>query len=176
MRAALLAVARAALALTVAPAGAAEPAPVAIGQLPVKPEDAFRGPFCKAPGGPPALVIGMTHDPWTPFAWARRLVADLGNARRKGDDVADLGSDNDRFIWNPGDGNDAVDGQGGHNVLFFFGTNDAETLDLSVTGLAARLGITHAEAIDSLAVNTLAGHDTVDASGLAANTIQLIAD
>ena len=54
---------------------------VAMGQLPVKPEDPFRGPFRSAPGAPPALVIGMTHDPWTPFAWARRLVADLGNAR-----------------------------------------------------------------------------------------------
>ena len=39
----------------------------------------------------------------------------------------------------PGDGNDAVDGQGGHNVLFFFGTNDAETLDLSAQGRRLRL-------------------------------------
>jgi TAP-like protein len=23
----------------------------------------------------------MTHDTWTPYAWARRLQADLGNAR-----------------------------------------------------------------------------------------------
>ena len=58
---------------------------------------------------------------------------------RKGNDVVDLGSDNDRFIWNPGDGNDVVDGQGGHNVLFFFGTNDAETLDLSAQGRRLRL-------------------------------------
>jgi hypothetical protein len=184
----------------------------------------------------------------------------------KGDDVVDLGPDIDRFIWNPGDGSDVVDGQGGDDVLFFFGTNDAEVLDLSaqgrrlrlsrdvenvvmdlddleeinpvvnggadtiavgdlsatgidevnvnlepglgtpggdglpdrvtatgtdgddavavagangtvaVTGLAARLGITHAEGIDSLAVDTLGGHDTVDASGLAANTIQLTTD
>jgi hypothetical protein len=27
------------------------------------------------------LVIGMTHDPNTPYAWAKRLTADLGNAR-----------------------------------------------------------------------------------------------
>jgi Ca2+-binding RTX toxin-like protein len=184
----------------------------------------------------------------------------------KGDDVVDLGADIDRFIWNPGDGSDVVDGQGGHDVLFFFGTNDAEALDLSaqgrrlrltrdvenvvmdlddmeeinpvvnggadtiavgdlsatgvaevnvnlepglgtpggdglpdrviatgtegddavtvagangtvaVTGLAARLGITHAEGIDSLAIDTLAGSDTIDASGLAANTIQLTTD
>jgi hemolysin type calcium-binding protein len=184
----------------------------------------------------------------------------------KGDDVVDLGSDIDRFIWNPGDGNDVVDGQGGHDVLFFFGTNDAEVLDLSaqghrlrlsrdvanvvmdlddmeeinpvvnggadtiavgdlsatgvdevnvnlepglgtpggdgvpdrvlatgtdgddavtvagangtvaVTGLAAAVGITHAEGIDSLAIDTRAGHDTVDATGLAPNTIQLTTD
>jgi Ca2+-binding RTX toxin-like protein len=175
----------------------------------------------------------------------------------KGDDIADLGADGDRFIWSPGDGNDVVDGDGGHDVLFFFGTNDAETFDLAarghqlrlsrdvanvamdlddveeinpvvfggadtirngdlgatavsevnvnlepglgspggdgvsdrilatgtdgddavaVTGLAATLGITHAEAIDGLAIDTLAGQDAVDASGLAANTIQLTTD
>ena len=27
------------------------------------------------------LVIGGTHDPATPYRWAKRLVADLGNAR-----------------------------------------------------------------------------------------------
>ena len=58
---------------------------------------------------------------------------------RRGDDVVDLGSDIDRFIWNPGDGSDVVDGQGGHDVLFFFGTNDAETLDLSPRGHGLRL-------------------------------------
>jgi pimeloyl-ACP methyl ester carboxylesterase len=204
----------------------------------------------------PALVVGITHDPWTPFAWARRTVAD----------VVDLGSDIDRFIWNPGDGNDVVDGRGGHDILFFFGTNDAEVLDLSaqghrlrlsrdvasvvmdvddmeeinpvvnggadtiglddlgatgvdevnvnlepglgtpggdgvpdrviatgtdgddevtvagangtvaVTGLAATLGITHAESIDSLAIDTRDGHDAVDAAGLAPDTIQLTTD
>ena len=48
---------------------------------PVKPQGAYRGPFRHHPGATPALVIGTTHDTWTPFAWARRLVADLGNAR-----------------------------------------------------------------------------------------------
>ena len=40
-----------------------------------------RGPFRHAAGATPALVIGTTYDTFTPFAWARRLVADLGNAR-----------------------------------------------------------------------------------------------
>ena len=52
-----------------------------IGLAPVKPQGAYRGPFRHHPGATPALVIGTTHDTWTPFAWARRLVADLGNAR-----------------------------------------------------------------------------------------------
>jgi hypothetical protein len=186
---------------------------------------------------------------------------------RKGDDVALLGADSDRFIWRAGDGNDKVDGQGGHDVLFFFGSNDAETLDLAaygrslgltrdvddvtmdldrveeinpvvfggadtvavgdlrrtsaeqvnvnlepalgspggdgqadrvlatgtdgddtiavagangavtVSGLAATVGITHAEgALDSLAIATLGGADTVDTSGLAPDTIAVTTD
>jgi pimeloyl-ACP methyl ester carboxylesterase len=54
---------------------------IAFGQLPVRPDDPFRGPFRHAAGATPALVVGTTHDTFTPFAWARRLVADLGNAR-----------------------------------------------------------------------------------------------
>ena len=41
----------------------------------------FRGPFVNSPAAGTALVIGMTHDPNTPYAWAKRLTADLGNAR-----------------------------------------------------------------------------------------------
>jgi pimeloyl-ACP methyl ester carboxylesterase len=176
---------------------------VAMGQLPVKPEGAFRGPFRNASGATPALVVGVTHDPWTPFAWARRLVADLGNAQMltfRGDmneidpvvnggadtiTVGDLsatavdevnvnlepnlgtpGGDGlpDRVIAAGTDGDDAVTVSGGANGA------------VAVTGLAARLGITHAESIDSLAIDTRAGHDTVDASGLAPNTIQLTTD
>jgi hypothetical protein len=186
---------------------------------------------------------------------------------RKGDDRVLLGSDPDRFTWKPGQGNDDVDGQGGHDVLSFFGTNDAETLDLSahgrrlrltrdvenvqlalqdveeidpivfggadtisvgdlsgtgvdlvdvnlepalgspggdgqvdrviatgtegddtiavtggangaleVAGLAAPLGITHAEPADSLAIHTLGGNDTVDSSGLTPGAIALSTD
>ena len=53
----------------------------AFGQLPVRPEGAFRGPFRHAASATPALVVGTRHDTNTPFAWARRLVADLANAR-----------------------------------------------------------------------------------------------
>jgi hypothetical protein len=52
-----------------------------LGQLPVRPEGAYRGPFRNVPWATPALVIGTTHDTFTPHAWAPRLVSDLGNAR-----------------------------------------------------------------------------------------------
>ncbi len=54
---------------------------LALGMLPVRSADAYRGPFEHAPGATPALVIGTTYDTFTPFAWAQRLTDDLGNAR-----------------------------------------------------------------------------------------------
>ena len=51
------------------------------GLVPFSRRDAFHGPFRHAPDAVPALVVGTTHDPVTPYAWARRLTADLGNAR-----------------------------------------------------------------------------------------------
>jgi hypothetical protein len=54
---------------------------LAFGLRPFRSDDAYRGPFRHAPGATPALVIGTTYDTFTPFAWAPRLVEDLGNAR-----------------------------------------------------------------------------------------------
>ncbi len=34
-----------------------------------------------APDAPPLLVLGTTHDPATPYAWAQSLTAQLGTAR-----------------------------------------------------------------------------------------------
>lgn len=48
---------------------------------PVEDRDAYRGPIRIPDGAAPALVIGMTHDPATPYVQAQRLTADLGNAR-----------------------------------------------------------------------------------------------
>jgi pimeloyl-ACP methyl ester carboxylesterase len=49
--------------------------------FPVRPRGVFRGPFRVQPASPTALVIGTTYDPATPYAWAKRLTAQLGNAR-----------------------------------------------------------------------------------------------
>jgi pimeloyl-ACP methyl ester carboxylesterase len=51
------------------------------GLLPASDADAYHGPFRNSHAAPPALVIGTTHDPYTPYTWAQRLTADLRNAR-----------------------------------------------------------------------------------------------
>ena len=48
---------------------------------PVAPRGAFYGPYRHAASATPALVIHTTHDPATPYAWGKRVVRDLGNAR-----------------------------------------------------------------------------------------------
>jgi pimeloyl-ACP methyl ester carboxylesterase len=48
---------------------------------PVKARGAFYGPFRNPPSAPPALVLHTTHDPATPYAWGKRVVRQLGNAR-----------------------------------------------------------------------------------------------
>jgi hypothetical protein len=50
-----------------------------------------------------------------------------------------MGSGNDTFIWNPGDGSDAVEGQRGNNELDFNGSNASENIDVSANGSRVRL-------------------------------------
>ncbi|HEY2371256.1 MAG TPA: calcium-binding protein [Gaiellaceae bacterium] len=61
------------------------------------------------------------------------------------------------------------------------GTNGDDHIAVSngvkVSGLAATVDVLHSEAAnDRLEINTLAGHDTVDHSGLAAGAVQLLID
>ena len=51
-----------------------------------------------------------------------------------GDDTALMGLGNDVFVWNPGDDNDMVEGQGGLDTLHFNGANIAENIDILANG------------------------------------------
>ena len=51
-----------------------------------------------------------------------------------GNDVAFLGADDDVFQWNPGDGNDTIEGQNGTDTMLFFGANIAENITISANG------------------------------------------
>ena len=75
-------------------------------------------------------------------------------------------------------------GDGQADRVVVKGTEGDDTIDVSgdagglkVSGLAATIGILHAEAAnDRLEINTLAGTDTVDSGGLAPGLIQLFVD
>jgi Ca2+-binding RTX toxin-like protein len=52
----------------------------------------------------------------------------------KGTDTAFLGNGNDTFVWNPGDGNDVVEGGAGFDTLDFRGKDGGETIEISPNG------------------------------------------
>jgi Ca2+-binding RTX toxin-like protein len=51
-----------------------------------------------------------------------------------GDDFGVLGSDRDSFIWDPGDGSDVVEGQGGTDTLVFNGSGASENFEFLRSG------------------------------------------
>ena len=51
-----------------------------------------------------------------------------------GDDVAFMGAGDDVFQWNPGDGNDTLEGQEGSDQMLFFGANISENIDIAANG------------------------------------------
>jgi hypothetical protein len=70
----------------------------------------------------------------------------------------------DRVVFNTTEGVDEI-------------TVAGDAAGVNVSGLAAPIGILHPEAAnDRLEINTLAGRDTVDATGLALGAIQLLVD
>jgi pimeloyl-ACP methyl ester carboxylesterase len=48
---------------------------------PVHARGAFYGPYRHPKAATPALVLHTTHDPASPYAWGKKVVRDLGNAR-----------------------------------------------------------------------------------------------
>ena len=52
----------------------------------------------------------------------------------RGDDRAFMGGGEDTFVWDPGDGSDTIEGQGGKDTMLFNGANVAETVHVSANG------------------------------------------
>ena len=84
-----------------------------------------------------------------------------------GNDSALLGAGDDVFQWNPGDGNDTVEGQDGFDTLLFYGANIGENVDIfanggrarsSATSRASRWTLNDVERID---FNALGGADNI---------------
>jgi Ca2+-binding RTX toxin-like protein len=97
-----------------------------------------------------------------------------------GNDVAFMGANDDVFQWNPGDGNDTLEGQDGADTMLFFGANVSENIDIVANGgrvLFARnianvmMDLDDVESIDFRA---LAGADNVVVGDLSSTDVTKI--
>jgi Ca2+-binding RTX toxin-like protein len=96
----------------------------------------------------------------------------------QGNDVAFLGAGNDTFVWNPGDGSDIVEGQGGYDRLIFNGANIGEQIGISANG--SRVLFTRdvgnvtmdLNGIEALDFNALGGADTITVNDLSGTDLR----
>ena len=93
-----------------------------------------------------------------------------------------LGSGDDSFVWNPGEGSDTVEGRSGTDTMVFNGANVSEHIELSANGNRLELArdvanITMDTAgIEQIDLNALGGADTItvgDVSRTALDTLNL---
>jgi len=88
-----------------------------------------------------------------------------------------MGAGDDTFVWNPGDGSDVVDGQGGHDTLRFNGSGDDEKIDLSANGSRLRLArdvggvVMDVSGVEQVDVNAKGGADTVTVNDLSGTDV-----
>jgi len=84
-----------------------------------------------------------------------------------GNDLALLGAGDDVFQWNPGDGSDTVEGQGGTDSMLFFGANIAENIDVSANGGRVRFSrdvgnvVMDLDDVETIEFRALGGGDNV---------------
>jgi Ca2+-binding RTX toxin-like protein len=114
---------------------------------------------------------------------AERLNGDGGNDTIDGNganDVANLGAGSDRFIWDPGDGSDTVEGRRGADTMTFNGSGANESFRVSANGRRTRLtrdvgAITmDFDGIETVDVNSLAGNDVVNVDDLARTSVRTV--
>jgi Ca2+-binding RTX toxin-like protein len=99
-----------------------------------------------------------------------------------GNDVAFMGAGNDVFQWDPGDGNDTLEGQDGVDKMLFFGSGASENIDILANGgrvlfLRNIANITmDLDDVESIDFRALGGADNIvvgDLSGTDVTTIGL---
>jgi Ca2+-binding RTX toxin-like protein len=111
---------------------------------------------------------------------ASGLAADVVQLTVVGGTGADLmiGSQgNDSFVWNPGDGSDTLEGQGGFDTMLFNGANIAENISVSANGSRALFtrdvgGITmDLNDVERITFNALGGADNVVVNDLSGTDV-----
>ncbi len=117
--------------------------------------------------------------------FAEHLLGGSGNDLVDGNigaDDASLGSGSDTFQWDPGDGSDVIEGEGGSDTLDFHGSNIGENIDVSANGSRGRLTRNVAavsqdfDGVEAVKVATLGGADNVtvnDVTGTVLKTVDI---
>lgn len=111
------------------------------------------------------------------------LIGGLGNdliTGGRGNDTALMGDGDDRFVWNPGDGSDVVDGQVGTDTLAFNGANIAEIVSIGANG--TRVSMTRNVAsismdlnnMERIEFNALAGADSVSVGDMSGTALRQV--
>jgi predicted ester cyclase len=97
----------------------------------------------------------------------------------QGLDIGFLGSGEDHFQWDPGDGNDSVEGESGTDVFDFNGSSIGELLEVSADGERVRFTrnianiVTDLGGVESLALRPVGGADTVAVNDLAGTDLEI---
>ena len=110
----------------------------------------------------------------------RVVVTGLGCVTPVGNDVATLGDGNDLFTWNPGDGSDTVDGQGGFDTLAFQGADASENIGLAANGGQATLSrdvgavAMHLNSIEDISISASGGADNITIGDLTGTGVQQV--
>jgi Ca2+-binding RTX toxin-like protein len=108
-------------------------------------------------------------------AGADMLIGSQGNdmvVGGTGDDVALMGAGDDTFVWNPGDGNDTVEGQAGQDTMVFNGANVNEKIDISANGSRVRFTrdvaniVMDLNGVEGIDFNAKGGADTITVNDL----------
>lgn len=98
----------------------------------------------------------------------------------RGDDLALLGAGNDVFVWDPGDGNDVIEGQGGTDEMLFNGSGSNENIDISANGERVRFFRDIATVtmdlndVERIQFNALGGADNIVINDLSGTDMKLI--
>src|SRR5688572_1568032 len=130
-----------------------------------------------------ALDGGAGNDSLTGGLGNDSLIGGDGNDTVIGGNGADtvaLGAGNDLFVWNPGNGNDKIEGEDGIDTLRFVGSNASEAFSIFANGTRATVTrdigtvVMDLNGVERIEIRTLGSDDGVYVSDLSGTGVSAV--